>query len=59
MNIQLNLGEATETVVVNEAPPLLQTLDASVGQVVEEKIIDNLPLNGRNFNLSPHSFPQV
>ena len=49
VNIELSVGEATETVVVNTAPPLLQTLDASVGQVIEEQSIDNLPLNGRNF----------
>ena len=36
-------------VVVDAAPPLLQTLDASVGQVVVEKAVDNLPLNGRNY----------
>jgi hypothetical protein len=49
LDTSLALGDATETVVVNEAPPLLQTQDASVGQVVEEKTIDSLPLNGRNF----------
>ncbi len=49
VNIELTVGEATETVEVNTAPPLLQTLDASVGQVVEEQSIENLPLNGRNF----------
>ena len=49
LDIQLPLGEATETVMVDTAPPLLQTLDASVGQVIEEQSIDSLPLNGRNF----------
>ena len=49
VDISLTIGQATETVVVDAAPPLLQTLDASVGQVVEEKAINNLPLNGRNF----------
>ena len=49
VNISLTIGQTTETVVVDAAPPLLQTLDASVGQVVEEKAINDLPLNGRNF----------
>jgi len=49
VDISLTIGQATETVVVDAAPPLLQTLDASVGQVVEEKAINDLPLNGRNF----------
>lgn len=47
--IQLKLGAATETVEVTTAPPLLQTADASVGQVVTEKSVNDLPLNGRNF----------
>jgi len=49
VNISLAIGQTTETVVVEAAPPLLQTLDASVGQVIEEAAIDDLPLNGRNF----------
>ena len=49
VDISLIVGQVTETVVVDAAPPLLQTLDASVGQVVEEKAINDLPLNGRNF----------
>jgi hypothetical protein len=50
VNVQLKLGAATETVDVTTAPPLLQTADASVGQVVTEKSINDLPLNGRNVN---------
>jgi hypothetical protein len=49
VNIQLKLGAATETIEVTTAPPLLQTEDASVGQVVSEQTVNNLPLNGRNF----------
>ena len=49
VNIQLKPGAATETVEVTAAPPQLQTEDASVGQVVTEKSVNSLPLNGRNF----------
>ncbi|WP_263351806.1 TonB-dependent receptor [Acidicapsa acidisoli] len=49
VNIQLKPGAATETVEITEAPPLLQTEDASVGQVVDEHSVNSLPLNGRNF----------
>jgi len=49
VNVQLRPGAATETVEVTEAPPTLQTEDASVGQVVSEHTVDSLPLNGRNF----------
>jgi hypothetical protein len=47
--IQLKLGAASETVEVTTAPPQLQTNEASVGQVVNERTVNSLPLNGRNF----------
>jgi hypothetical protein len=49
VNVQLKLGAASETVEVTTAPPLLQTEEASVGQVVGQQEVNNLPLNGRNF----------
>ena len=49
VNIQLKLGAATENVEVTTAPPLLQTEEASVGQVITEETKNSLPLNGRNF----------
>src|SRR6185503_13790820 len=49
VNISLKLGGTTETVEVNTAPPVLQTQEASVGQVIGETQVNDLPLNGRNF----------
>jgi hypothetical protein len=49
VDITLPAGASAETVIVNEAPPALQTQDASVGQVIEEREVKSLPLNGRNF----------
>jgi hypothetical protein len=49
VNVQLKPGAATETVEVTDAPPQLQTEDASVGQVISEQTVNSLPLNGRNF----------
>jgi hypothetical protein len=49
VNVQLKLGSSTETVEVSAAPPQLQTEEASVGQVMTEKSVNSLPLNGRNF----------
>ncbi len=49
VNINLKTGAATETVTVTEAPPQLQTEEGSVGQVVTERTVNSLPLNGRNF----------
>jgi hypothetical protein len=48
-NITLKPGAATETVEVNTAPPVLQTEEASVGQVIGQEQVNALPLNGRNF----------
>jgi hypothetical protein len=48
-NFQLQLGAVSETVEVTSATPVLQSQDASVGQVVNQRSVDNLPLNGRNF----------
>jgi hypothetical protein len=49
VNVQLKLGAATETVEVTTAPALLQTEEASVGQVITQESVNSLPLNGRNF----------
>ena len=48
-DISLKPGVVTQTVEVTAALPALQTENASVGQVVNEQSINNLPLNGRNF----------
>jgi len=49
VNVQLKPGAATETVEVSTAPPLMQTEEASVGQVITQESVNSLPLNGRNF----------
>src|SRR6185312_9268649 len=42
-------GQMTQTVVVTGEPPALQTQDASVGQVIGQRAVNDLPLNGRNY----------
>jgi carboxypeptidase family protein len=49
VNLQLKPGATTETVEVDTTPPLMQTEEASVGQVIGSQEVNNLPLNGRNF----------
>ncbi len=49
VNFQLQVGAATEQVTVQGAPPLLQTEASSLGNVVGEDQVQNLPLNGRKF----------
>ncbi|MEZ5404195.1 MAG: TonB-dependent receptor [Bryobacteraceae bacterium] len=48
VDIQLEVGQASETVSVEAAAEQLQTSNATIGNVVERKAIVNLPLNGRN-----------
>jgi outer membrane receptor protein involved in Fe transport len=48
-NLILKPAGAKETVEVNSEAQLLQTEDASVGQVLTAKMIDETPLAGRNW----------
>ncbi len=45
----LTVGQSTQTVEVSATGELLATENATVGTVIEEKRITELPLNGRNF----------
>ena len=49
VDFTLNVGQATQTVEVSASGELLSTENASVGTVIEQKRITELPLNGRNF----------
>ena len=49
VNFSMKPGKVTETIEVTAAAPVLQSQDASVGQVVDSKSVNDLPLNGRNF----------
>ena len=48
-DFSLKPGAVSETVEVTSSAPILQSQDASVGQVVDSKSVNDLPLNGRNF----------
>jgi hypothetical protein len=48
-NFSLKPGAVSETIEVASTVPVLETQDASVGQVVDGRSVNNLPLNGRNF----------
>ncbi len=48
-NFELQIGVAIAEITVASAAPLLETDTSSLGQVIEEKSIRELPLNGRNF----------
>lgn len=55
LDLTLQLEQISETVEVTAQAPLLQSESSSIGTVVNEKLVNQLPLNGRNFTNSPYS----
>ncbi len=47
VDVQLSIGAVTQIVSVQAVGELLKTQDASVGEVVDKRSVDSLPLNGR------------
>jgi hypothetical protein len=52
VDFALQVGQTSETIEVSAAAALLATDNATVGSVIEERRIVELPLNGRNFTYS-------
>lgn len=48
-NAQLKVGQLTEQVVVSGGTPLVSTNSVSMSQVITQKMVQELPLNGRHF----------
>src|ERR1044071_8617676 len=48
VDVVLEIGQVSETVTVQGGPDQLQTANATLSNVVEQKAIETLPLNGRN-----------
>lgn len=49
VDVKLQLGQITQKIEVKASTAMLETETASVGNVVAESGVVNLPLNGRNF----------
>ncbi len=50
VDLTLQPGEQTQTITVTEALPLVETTNAELGGTLQSDIVNNLPLNGRNFS---------
>jgi Carboxypeptidase regulatory-like domain len=49
LDVVIQVGQVSDTVEVSATANLLQSETAAIGAVVENKIITDLPLNGRNY----------
>lgn len=49
IDVRMEVGQVTESVSVEGGAPLIETERSGIGQVIENKTIVQLPLNGRNF----------
>ncbi len=60
-DVSLQLGQVSETVNVSAEAELIQKSSAELGTVIQEKAVEDLPLNGRNFtqllSLTPGATP--
>src|SRR5207302_2656051 len=48
-NVQLKIGEASATVEITADAVILDTTTNSMGQVINDKYVQDIPLNGRHF----------
>ena len=49
LDFTLTVGDVSETVTVTEAAPLVKSDSSEVGEVIQQKTVQDLPLNGRNY----------
>ena len=60
-NFTFEVGGVTETVEVEFAAPLVNSTSSELGTVIEQRVVGDLPLNGRNFTqlltLTPGTTP--
>jgi hypothetical protein len=49
VDLTLQPGEQAQTITVTEQVPLVETTNAELGGTLQNEVINDLPLNGRNF----------
>src|SRR6185369_65227 len=63
VNVSLRVGQVTGEITVTASTPLLEQETSSLSQVITQKTLIDLPLNGRNYltlgALSPGVMPQL
>ena len=57
INIEMTVGSVSDSITVEAGAPLLAASDATVSTLIENRFVENMPLNGRSFsaliNLTP------
>src|SRR5580693_4980034 len=49
VDLPLQPGEVSQTITITEAPPMVETTNATLGGTLSNETINDLPLNGRNY----------
>ena len=49
LELRMAAGDFSESITVSDAPPVVNTQSGELGFLVEEKVVETLPLNGRNY----------
>jgi len=49
LDLKLEIGGVNETVTVDAVPPIVETASMTVGDVIDDKTVQEIPLNGRHF----------
>jgi hypothetical protein len=59
LDFKMEIGQLTETVTVEASAPLVRSETAELGEVVTQRSVAELPLNGRNFAQLVYLVPGV
>lgn len=59
VDVKLDVGNLTDAVTVTSAAPVLQTETASRAALVENRVLENVPTNGRNLYQLQYTLPGV
>ncbi len=59
VDFTLQVGQVSENVVVEASAPLVRSESAELGEVVNQRAVEQLPLNGRNFAQLVYLVPGV
>jgi hypothetical protein len=50
INFEMGVGEVTDSITVQGGAPLLDASDATVGTLIDNRFVENMPLNGRSIS---------